>query len=48
MQLGEKSFNRLLDIHKAAHYMGVSTTTLYKWVSHRKIPYIKNGQAGEI
>jgi len=33
MQLGEKSLNRLLDIHKAAHYMGVSITTLYKWVS---------------
>jgi len=32
---------RLFDIHQAARYTGVSVTTLYKWVSQRKIPHIK-------
>ena len=35
---------RLLDIHEAAQYTGVSVTTLYKWVSQRKIPHIKIGR----
>ena len=34
---------RLFDIHEAARYTGVSVTTLYKWVSQRKIPHIKMG-----
>ena len=33
----------LLTIQQAAQITGVSITTLYKWVSHRKIPYIKMG-----
>jgi excisionase family DNA binding protein len=33
-----------LDIHQAAQYTGVSVTTLYKWVSQRKIPHIKIGR----
>jgi len=32
---------RLFDIQEAAQYTGVSVTTLYKWVSQRKIPHIK-------
>lgn len=34
----------LIGIQEAAHYTGVSPTTLYKWVSQRKIPYIKMGR----
>ena len=34
----------LLTIQQAAQITGVSITTLYKWVSHRKIPYIKMGR----
>ncbi len=34
----------LLTIQQAAQMTGVSITTLYKWVSHRKIPYIKMGR----
>ena len=34
---------RLFNIQEAAWYTGVSVTTLYKWVSQRKIPYIKLG-----
>jgi excisionase family DNA binding protein len=35
---------RLFDIQEAARYTGVSATTLYKWVSQRKIPHIKMGR----
>jgi len=34
----------LLTIQQAAQITGISITTLYKWVSHRKIPYIKMGR----
>ncbi len=34
----------LLTIQQAAQITGISTTTLYKWVSQRKIPYIKMGR----
>ncbi len=34
----------LLTIQQAAQITGVSITTLYKWVSQRKIPYIKMGR----
>jgi excisionase family DNA binding protein len=35
---------RLLTIQEVAELTGVSVTTLYKWVSHRKIPHIKMGR----
>jgi len=38
-----KGSHHLLTIQQAAQITGVSITTLYKWVSHRKIPYIKMG-----
>ena len=41
---GLKSSHHLLTIQEAAQITGVSITTLYKWVSHRKIPYIKMGR----
>ncbi len=39
-----KGSHHLLTIQQAAQITGISTTTLYKWVSHRKIPYIKMGR----
>ncbi len=33
-----------LTIQEAAHYTGIAVTTLYKWVSQRKIPHIKMGR----
>jgi excisionase family DNA binding protein len=39
-----ESSHHLLTIQEAAHYTGISTTTLYKWVSQRKIPHIKMGR----
>jgi excisionase family DNA binding protein len=34
----------LLTIQQASQITGVSIPTLYKWVSQRKIPYIKMGR----
>ena len=36
--------HHLPTIQEAAQITGVSIPTLYKWVSHRKIPYIKMGR----
>lgn len=36
--------SRLIGIQEAAHYTGISPTTIYKWVSQRKIPHIKMGR----
>ena len=35
---------RLLSAHEVSEYMGLSTNTLYTWVSQRKIPFIKIGR----
>lgn len=32
---------KLLDVTEAAEYLGVAEKTLYKWVSLKKIPYVK-------
>ncbi len=34
---------RLLGIEELAKYLGISKGTLYVWVCHRKIPYLKIG-----
>jgi excisionase family DNA binding protein len=34
---------RLLDINEAADYLNLSTSTLYSWVSQRRIPHLKLG-----
>jgi excisionase family DNA binding protein len=34
---------RLLDITEAADYLNLSTSTLYSWVSQRRIPHLKLG-----
>lgn len=35
---------KLIDINQLAEYIGVSTHTIYLWVSQRKIPYVKLGR----
>jgi excisionase family DNA binding protein len=35
----------LLDAEAAAKILGIKTITVYKWVSERKIPYLKVGGA---
>ena len=35
---------RLLSAIEVSEYMGLSTNTLYTWVSQRKIPFIKIGR----
>ena len=35
---------RLVDIHQAAEYLNLSVNTMYKFVSQRRIPYIKVGR----
>ena len=42
--MGGTTTARFLDIQETARHLGVSTTTLYKWVNQRKIPYIKLGR----
>ena len=38
------NMNQLMSIQQASHRVGISTITLYKWVSQRKIPHIKMGR----
>jgi len=35
---------RLLNLPETANYLGITTSTLYSWVSERKISYIKIGR----
>ncbi len=35
---------RLISIHEAAEYTGLSTHTIYTMVSQRRIPYVKVGR----
>ena len=35
---------RLMSISEAAEYLGVKKSTLYDWVSLRKIPFVKCGR----
>jgi excisionase family DNA binding protein len=36
---------KLLDPEAAAKILGIKTITVYKWVSERKLPFIKVGGA---
>ncbi len=41
----ELSFKaRLIDVVALASYVGVSTHTVYTWVSQRRIPFVKVGR----
>ena len=35
---------RFLGIKELSAYLGITTGTVYVWVCHRKIPYIKVGR----
>lgn len=37
--------SRLVDVSEAADRLGLSTLTLYKWVSARRIGHVKLGRA---
>lgn len=36
--------HRLLNVPKAAEYLGIKVSTLYQWVSQKRIPYFKSGR----
>ena len=42
-KLREPTGPRLIDIHAAADYTGLSTHRLYRMTSNRKIPHVKLG-----
>ncbi|MCK4418447.1 helix-turn-helix domain-containing protein [Candidatus Aerophobetes bacterium] len=35
---------RLLNINELSEYIGLSTNTIYSWVSQRRIPFVKCGR----
>ncbi len=34
---------RLININELSEYIGLSTSTIYSWVSQRRIPFVKLG-----
>ena len=34
--------HKLVDVRQAAHYLGLEVSTLYQWVSQKKIAYYKS------
>lgn len=36
--------NKLIGIQDVAEYLGVSTNTIYAWISQKRIPYYKVGR----
>lgn len=35
---------RLINVNELSEYTGLSTNTLYSWVSQKRIPYVKCGR----
>ena len=35
---------RLLNVDELSEYIGLSTSTIYSWVSQRRIPFVKCGR----
>jgi len=35
---------RLLNVEELSEYIGLSTSTIYSWVSQRRIPFVKCGR----
>jgi len=35
---------RFIGIKECAEYLGITVSTLYVWVCHKKIPYVKIGR----
>ena len=42
--LGRTVNKRLIDINELSEYIGLSTSTIYSWVSQRRIPFVKCGR----
>lgn len=36
--------HRLLNVQEAADYLGLKVSTLYQWVSQKRISYVKSGR----
>jgi len=36
--------HKFLNVLQAANYLGIKVSTLYQWVSQKKIPYYKSGR----
>jgi excisionase family DNA binding protein len=36
--------HRLLNVQKAADYLGIKVSTLYEWVSQKRIPHFRSGR----
>ncbi len=45
MDRQQQFFSRLINVTEAAEWLGVTSQTLYKMVSHRRVPYVKVGGA---
>jgi len=39
-----QSHHVLIDVKETADYLGCTVSTLYSWVSQKKIPYVKIGR----
>ncbi len=35
---------RLINVNELSEYIGLSTSTIYSWVSQRRIPFVKCGR----
>ncbi len=35
---------RLININELSEYIGLSTSTIYSWVSQKRIPFVKCGR----
>ena len=44
MSTSPTKLRRFLSIEETAEYTGLSVNTLYKMVSHRRIPFVKMGR----
>ena len=45
MDRQQQFVSRLINVTEAAEWLGVTSQTLYKMVSHRRVPYVKVGGA---
>jgi excisionase family DNA binding protein len=45
MKMQPRTEGGLINVHDAAKFLAVSTSTLYGWVYQRRIPFVKVGGA---
>lgn len=43
-ELSDLNNDRLLSVAEAAEYLGIKDSTVYAWVSQKRIPYVKVGR----